>query len=168
MPPPQLGISERNQRPLSFWNLQIINQLGQRFYVTEETNQLIPPEELSVPFPGRFYDTTADGKLTALDALRVINQLARLGTQEAAAGEQVLVPHSPSSSVREHERSWLLDELFASQDPDAAKLPIATFNEEAVEFIHEEVGSAVEAGPESGDIRALDQWLADFGSGRLS
>ena len=65
--------------------MAIINELGRRLYSDPATAELDPPSVVS-NWPGSYFDTNADGKATALDALRVINELGRLRSGE---GEEV-------------------------------------------------------------------------------
>ena len=68
--------------------LLIINALAGGQYFENGTEQLIDAG-LASPFPDLFFDTTQDGNLTALDALVVINFLARQGLTGEAEGVSV-------------------------------------------------------------------------------
>jgi hypothetical protein len=71
--------------------LLIINELDRRMYADPDTQELVDPVMID-PFPGTYYDQNADWKNTALDALRVINRLARIsnGGEQIGQGEFVL------------------------------------------------------------------------------
>ncbi len=52
----------------------IINELGRRSFSDPDTHQIIAPLEVA-SWPGNYYDQNGDGRISALDALRVINSL---------------------------------------------------------------------------------------------
>ena len=69
----------------------IITELGQRLYSDRTTSNLKDPADVA-EWPGLYYDHTGDNRATALDALRVINELAVLANQNnSGESEQLLV-----------------------------------------------------------------------------
>lgn len=79
--------------------LVIINELRRQQFIVESTEVLIDPA-LVEEFPGFFFDVNGDDSLTALDALRVINQLANESQNSGLAeGESIgFLPTSESFS----------------------------------------------------------------------
>ena len=88
--------------------LVIINQLQTRQHLLEGTNELVDPTTLT-EFPGFFFDTTGEGELSALDALRVINFIFvnSLGSSETEliepelvlVGEKIESTNEPSQEI---------------------------------------------------------------------
>lgn len=66
----------------------MINELGRRSHSDDLTFELNDAAIL-VTGEGHFYDQNGDGKCTALDALRVINELARISNGGSGEGEFV-------------------------------------------------------------------------------
>ncbi|MDA9857481.1 GEVED domain-containing protein [Rubripirellula sp.] len=62
--------------------LLIINELGRRAFSDRVTQELVNPLDV-VSWPGSYYDQNGSNSVTSLDALRVINRLAR----DVAEGE---------------------------------------------------------------------------------
>ena len=89
--------------------MQIINQIEQNDFVIEGTTELIAPEDLSVEFPLRFFDTSADGRLTPIDALRILNGVFRGDGEaevwpiapEVTIGKPLTVAHRADGEQRE-------------------------------------------------------------------
>ncbi|MDG2224596.1 MAG: choice-of-anchor Q domain-containing protein [Rubripirellula sp.] len=76
--------------------LLIINELGRRGFSDRVSQQLVDPLDV-VSWPGFYYDQNGSNSVTSLDALRVINRLARI----AAEGEGeaiVFVGHNEDST----------------------------------------------------------------------
>ncbi len=57
--------------------LVIINELGRRLFSDATGSQPLHDPFTVDPWPGTYYDQSGDGNATALDALRVINEIAR-------------------------------------------------------------------------------------------
>ncbi|MCH1495456.1 MAG: dockerin type I domain-containing protein, partial [Rubripirellula sp.] len=64
--------------------LRVINELRNRLY-SREDGGTDPPEDYSV-WPGLYFDVSGDDRVTALDALQVIN---RLGANSVGDGEMI-------------------------------------------------------------------------------
>ena len=65
--------------------LRVINELRQRLY-SDTTGDVFNPRDVAV-WPGIYFDVNGDDRVTALDALMVINYLVRVSNSTGAEGE---------------------------------------------------------------------------------
>jgi len=123
--------------------LRIINALFRREFLVAEAEQLVDPSEVG-DWPGVYPDQNGDGEMTALDALRVINDLAKSGENEAPIAA-ALADHVLS---RREELEW---EESPPQSLDPQKLILVsssqpyqdnTLREWAVEIDRSDAGAA--------------------------
>ena len=90
--------------------LIIINELAQRLFSDRDTDVLDDP--LTVPdWPGFYFDQTCDNKATALDALRVINELAVINNQGGGEEEFAALLFARNVSFPNVETRTVVDEV---------------------------------------------------------
>ena len=65
--------------------LVVINELSRRRYSDEDANAKSPADVL--PWPGVYFDVSGDDRISALDALQVINRLRTQSLSEGSEGE---------------------------------------------------------------------------------
>ena len=101
--------------------LLIINELGRRAFSDRTTQELVDPLNV-VSWPGSYYDQNGSNTVTSLDALRVINQLAR----DVAEGEgEAIVFVDRNEDLSRTDSSHLMadqQELLGVTAPKPAKL----------------------------------------------
>lgn len=88
--------------------LTVINEVSVGRYTDQATGMLLAPSQVD-PWPGIYYDNNGDGRATALDALGVINYLAR--TNNVAQGEGELFRSSSSTGLASSEPKNLPDTM---------------------------------------------------------
>ena len=108
----------------SFDILLVVNELNRRTREDPRNSQLADPAELQLPFPLRFYDTSADGLLTPYDVLLAVNGLAKQIRLERASAEL----HAPQNEPPESAIPQTLTRDQTTVDPPTSQpdLPPAT------------------------------------------
>lgn len=91
--------------------MQIVNELARGTYTDSSTGLLRNPTELE-SWPDIYYDQNGDGKATALDALRVINDLAR-NLENGGEGELIHMANAPAE-----QNSWSEGRVFSRELPE--------------------------------------------------
>ncbi|TWU46166.1 Proprotein convertase P-domain protein [Rubripirellula tenax] len=126
--------------------LLIINELGFRRFSDDGTKNLDDPFTLST-WPNIYFDQNGDDRVTALDALRVINELARQSSSmtESEAEEVVSTPPFVPQLEYASTKPDINDELARSSlsdQPTARKvsaIPLTGFDQYARDKIVDEV-----------------------------
>lgn len=103
--------------------LVIINELGRRDFLPPTEPDL--PDPIDVPiWPGLYFDQNGDDRASALDALRVINEIAAQ-SPDGETPQTELIRFLPSASERPEEPDWEAATLAA---PESLSLPQPDFD----------------------------------------
>lgn len=135
--------------------LVVINEMANRFYSSEENSSTLDPRTIS-QWPGLYFDQNADNRISALDALRVINELAR--NDDPVEGE-ALTPLDTASQPSLNINAAGPSSEAAAQESHSAALPeFVTL----APFMPEQVKIADDGHHPSKDrAAAVDDLLAD-------